>query len=52
VNNALPNHRASVRLFEGYGLGKRGCAAVLGFDGGLEFCGADFASQITTVVVG
>ena len=31
VNNAFPNHRASVGLFDGNGLGKRGCPAVLGF---------------------
>jgi hypothetical protein len=32
VNDALPNHRTSMRLFDGDGLSKRGRAAVLGFD--------------------
>jgi hypothetical protein len=35
VDNAFPRHRASVRLFDGYGLGKRGRTAMLGFDGTL-----------------
>jgi hypothetical protein len=35
VNDTFPNHRASVCLFDGYELGKRGCAAVLRFDGTL-----------------
>jgi hypothetical protein len=36
VDDALPYHRASVRLFDGDGLGKRGRTAVLGFDGIFE----------------
>jgi hypothetical protein len=37
VNDALPNHRSSVRLFDRNGLGKRGRTAVLGFDCALQF---------------
>src|ERR1019366_6702616 len=37
VDDPLPYHRASVRLFGGHRLGKRGRATVLGFDGALKF---------------
>jgi len=37
VNDAFPHHCASVRLFDGDGLGQRGATAMLGFDGAQKF---------------
>jgi hypothetical protein len=39
VHNALPYGLAVVRLFDGHGLGERGGAAVLGFNGFLYVVG-------------
>jgi hypothetical protein len=36
MNDAFPNHRARMRLFDRDGLGKRGHATVLGFDRSLK----------------
>ena len=53
VNDAFPNHRASVCFFDGNGLRKRGRSTVLGFDRSLKVRNVvdQFNLQIATALL-
>lgn len=42
VDDTFPDRLAAERLFDGHRLGRRGCAAVLRFDGFLRLIGGQF----------